>query len=671
MKSTSFFNRLIKKTLASLIFGVLVFSFAKPVLAADQLCVCKNDAGTICRYFKTGESGSPASFANDAACDSHCQAEIGEANASHYFVDNVDAIEATSQKDTCDGINALATQNANATNQNTSTGGTTVVNSVASVKDPQIPVLNIPLPGLKFTTPSKQGDNVVVNFLSEYINAIYKLLLGISIAVAIVMLMIGGLQYTFGAVSTAQVEKAKERIQNAVVGLVLLFGTFILLYTVNPQLTLLPPLNLFSVEPNPIDFAHIIKANAVLTAGKSRALNDPAFDDIFKAFGNCVKLDWRVLKGVAFKESGLDHTIGNKQGFVGLFQTNSKFCSDYLKKNPAWATLCTDLTNPALSTAVGARSLDAALKKVEQKCPANISNTLKGMMIYHAHNAGLGGLDQTLNSTTCSSESDFINGVGEYWKKEGHPEWSTTRQTSSKQAAAFINSLGAGDFRDTSANGTAACPLNSAPSNFAYTIPASAPPVGNIKCPTQPSSILAVGDSMTFDPSSYANQIEDACPSVITIEKQAANGRKTDDMNISVTANTLNGKKYLTILGGVNDINNAQNKMVALGNVKSNLTAIYQKAAHANVQVVAITVAPYKGGGSNWSEQSDTAIKDLNTWIKSQEGGLVYKVVDFYSIVKDPNDSQALNPTYDSGDHLHPNAAGHAALAAALSNLIY
>ena len=37
-----------------------------------------------------------------------------------------------------------------------------------------------------------------------------------------------------------------------------------------------------------------------------------------------------------------------------------------------------------------------------------------------------------------------------------------------------------------------------------------------------------------------------------------------------------------------------------------------------------------------------------------------------HAALRDAADPLALNPAYDSGDHLHPNDAGHAAMAAAV-----
>jgi lysophospholipase L1-like esterase len=38
-------------------------------------------------------------------------------------------------------------------------------------------------------------------------------------------------------------------------------------------------------------------------------------------------------------------------------------------------------------------------------------------------------------------------------------------------------------------------------------------------------------------------------------------------------------------------------------------------------------------------------------------------VIDFATAVADPGHPEQLNPAYDSGDHLHPNAAGYRAMA--------
>ncbi|MEK7452481.1 MAG: D-alanyl-D-alanine carboxypeptidase family protein [Patescibacteria group bacterium] len=114
------------------------------------------------------------------------------------------------------------------------------------------PTLNVNIPNLIFTNAVSEkcsygeGDCIKTNFLADYINGIYAWMIGASITIAIVMIMIGGLQFTLGA-GGSEVGKGKERIMNGVTGLVLLLCVYLILNTVNPQLSLLKMVELENV----------------------------------------------------------------------------------------------------------------------------------------------------------------------------------------------------------------------------------------------------------------------------------------------------------------------------------------------------------------------------------------------------------------------------------------
>ena len=114
------------------------------------------------------------------------------------------------------------------------------------------PTLNVPIPDLKFSTPLQTGGSVTVNFLGEYISAIYKYLVGISVSIAIVLIMIGGFQYVLSS-GSGDVGSAKKRIRNAIEGLVLLLAVYVILYTVNPQMTILGPINIKNISEIPLE----------------------------------------------------------------------------------------------------------------------------------------------------------------------------------------------------------------------------------------------------------------------------------------------------------------------------------------------------------------------------------------------------------------------------------
>ena len=69
-----------------------------------------------------------------------------------------------------------------------------------------VPKLQVDIPGVSFESPvavmlEKGGEGLSINFLGAYISGVYKYLIGFALTIAIVMIMIGGLQYVLGASS--------------------------------------------------------------------------------------------------------------------------------------------------------------------------------------------------------------------------------------------------------------------------------------------------------------------------------------------------------------------------------------------------------------------------------------------------------------------------------------
>jgi lysophospholipase L1-like esterase len=72
---------------------------------------------------------------------------------------------------------------------------------------------------------------------------------------------------------------------------------------------------------------------------------------------------------------------------------------------------------------------------------------------------------------------------------------------------------------------------------------------------------------------------------------------------------------------------------------------------------------PFKGS-DNYNAEGEAKRQAVNAWIRSS--AVVDGVIDFDSAVRNPADTASLLPAFDSGDHLHPNDAGYAAMAAAV-----
>lgn len=90
---------------------------------------------------------------------------------------------------------------------------------------------------------------------------------------------------------------------------------------------------------------------------------------------------------------------------------------------------------------------------------------------------------------------------------------------------------------------------------------------------------------------------------------------------------------------------------------------LIRQAHKRGVKAIGATVMPY--GGSAFFTARGEAVRDaLNDWIRTS--GAYDAVVDLDQATRDPAQPDQILPAFDGGDHLHPNDAGMAAMAAAV-----
>lgn len=107
---------------------------------------------------------------------------------------------------------------------------------------------------ISYTPEIKIGDTLVIHNLGDYVVKIYNYSFRFVGMIAIIMLMIGGLQYILarGGPGTGA---AKTRIRNALFGFVLLLGAYIILQTISPQLIKLGLPRVKKIEPKKFQLA--------------------------------------------------------------------------------------------------------------------------------------------------------------------------------------------------------------------------------------------------------------------------------------------------------------------------------------------------------------------------------------------------------------------------------
>ena len=141
-------------------------------------------------------------------------------------------------------------------------------------------------------------------------------------------------------------------------------------------------------------------------------------------------------------------------------------------------------------------------------------------------------------------------------------------------------------------------------------------------------------------------------------------------MRIDRDVLTQGGLAYVILLEGTNDMGFSQlpagifGPGVSLANVSAaeiiaGYKQIIRRVHQAGAKIYGGTVLPFKG-----AFYYDAAVElkraALNAFIRT--GGWFDGVIDFDAVMRDPTHPTQMLPAYDSGDHLHPNDAGYAAM---------
>lgn len=122
------------------------------------------------------------------------------------------------------------------------------------------------------------------------------------------------------------------------------------------------------------------------------------------------------------------------------------------------------------------------------------------------------------------------------------------------------------------------------------------------------------------------------------------------------------GVRSVVILEGINDIRISRGSISATQLINAHRQLI-SRAHAAGLKAYGATLTPY-WASEQYTVGGEVARQALNHWIRTS--GEYDGFVDFEHAVRDPKAPLQLLAAYDSGDHLHPNAAGFTAMARAV-----
>jgi lysophospholipase L1-like esterase len=136
------------------------------------------------------------------------------------------------------------------------------------------------------------------------------------------------------------------------------------------------------------------------------------------------------------------------------------------------------------------------------------------------------------------------------------------------------------------------------------------------------------------------------------------------------------GVDTLVVLLGLNDIGFSETDeqptykpapVVEADEIIAGYRELIRQARQGGLRVVGCTLLPF-GGSDHWGEHAAKVSHEVNEWIRCS--GEYDAVVDLRRVMADPQDPDRLNPTYDFGDHLHPNDEGYEVMAEAVSAIL-
>jgi lysophospholipase L1-like esterase len=213
-----------------------------------------------------------------------------------------------------------------------------------------------------------------------------------------------------------------------------------------------------------------------------------------------------------------------------------------------------------------------------------------------------------------------------------------------------------------------------------------------VKAPSDTTAVVALGDSITngFESTVDANrrwpnllaerlQVSDEPAATVGVVNHGIDGNRlrTDGLGPSALTRfdrdvlATPGARFVVLLEGINDIGlpgvlNQPEQAVSAEQIIAGYQQLIDRAHDHGLKIFGGTLTPFEGTvfpGYFTPAGEDTRAR-VNDWIRTS--GRFDAVIDFDAATRDPAHPTRLLPAYDSGDHLHPNDAGYAAMADAI-----
>lgn len=282
------------------LFLLLGLSLGQPVLAQTQ-SACVQDFSCFCDF------SDASTVRGEATTASQCLSGCGE--DALFFESTGDASFGTYEFSCRDASGNLINESGSVGNPPQELEEVPLPSE--PIREPIIPILNVPIPGLDFSgslTYDPETGVVSSNTLGLYVTAIYRYLIGAAAIIGVTLMMIAGVQYATAGGSQDKVAKAKDRVKNVIIGMVILLLVYNIAFLIDPRTVRFDSLSLRGVrgidlippggeDDNtratvpldgntvPLEGAHIIPPSGASLDPDTLAALQAAADDFYNRYG--------------------------------------------------------------------------------------------------------------------------------------------------------------------------------------------------------------------------------------------------------------------------------------------------------------------------------------------------------------------------------------------------